>query len=275
MIVDPNESPDGEDPRRKMILLIVLAVHILFTGLDACVFHGTFANWLIDATGPGKLMIENLEYRIKPRQNEIVMSWTETVMRGARQGKEETFTRSIPLEPLPPEFARCYVEVTVNPYASPAGTTYYINTNTMPEFGENNVIRTEPEHLTEEDRGEDYLPPDMVFHLAVRPEDLHILSHEFIVTAKIDGYKISRVLFPLSGRRNDSRREMLLSTTELSPYYDELKEKIEANRYKRPSIGGMLLRIVLMPIVAIPDYVMLIVHIIVYIFFISWWAGTF
>ena len=68
---------------------------------------------------------------------------------------------------------------------------------------------------------------------------------------------------------------MLLSTTELSPYYDELKEKIEANRYKRPSVGGMLLRIVLMPIVAIPDYVMLIVHIIVYIFFISWWAGTF
>lgn len=123
MIVDPNDSSwtgflhnsDGDISRRKMILLIILAVHLVFTVLDACVFHGPFAEWLINATGPGYLTINHLEYRIRPRQNDIVMSWTETVMHGARQGKEETFTRSIPLDPLPPEFARCYVEVTVDP----------------------------------------------------------------------------------------------------------------------------------------------------------------
>ena len=256
MIVDPNESrwtgflrnSDGEIPRWKKILLI-------------------------NATGPGALWIDNLEYRIKPRQNEIVMSWTETVMHeghsilnGAWQEKEEKFTRSIPLDPLPPEFARCYVEVTVDPDAPPVDTVPYDHMCAMPHFWEGNVIRTEPETFTDARRV--YLPPDLVFHLAVRPEDLHILSHEFIVTAKIDGYKISRVLFPLSGRRNDSRREMLLSRTERYPYFDDLKES-EVHWQKKPSVGGMLLRIILMPIVSIGDYFALILCIHYFLFWLA------
>ena len=276
MIVDPNESrwtgflrnSDGKISRWKMILLIVLAVHLMFTVLDACVFHCMFASWLINVTGPGYLMVSNLEYRIKPRQNEIVMSWTETVVHGAR-GKEEKFTRSIPLDPLPPEFARCYVEVTVDPDAPPVDTKYYENNSRMPEFGEDNVIRTDPETLTVW-QAENW-PPDMVFHLALRPEDLRILSHEFIVSASVGGYKFSRILFPLSGSRNDTRREMLLSRTERYPYFDDLEEKSKAHWQKKPSVGGMLLRIILMPIVSIGDYFALIL----YIRFLFWWAGAF
>lgn len=277
MIVDPNDcswtgflrNSDGEISRGKKILLIVLAVHLVFTVLDALVFHLPFASWLIDVTGPGYLMVSNLEYRIKPRQNEIVMSWTETVMHGARQGKEEKFTRSIPLDPLPPEFARCYMEVTVDPDAPPAGTKYYENKSQMPEFEENNVLRTAPETLTWAQS--ESLPQDMVFHLAVRPEDLRILSHEFFITAKVGGYRITRILFPLSGNRNDSRCEMLLWRTERNPYYDDLKWKIETHRHKMPSVGGLLLRIILMPFAAIPDYVALIL----YIRFLFWWAAAF
>ena len=287
MIVNPNDSSwtgflrnsDGEIPRWKKILLIVLVVHLVFTVLDACVFHGPFAGWLISETGPGRLMINNLEYRIKPRQNEIVMSWTESVMHDApgwsrgpwrRQGKEEKFTRSIPLDPMPPEFARCYVEVTVDPDAPPFNTVPYDHMHAIPHFMEDNVIRTEPETITGARwRG---LPPDMVFHLSVRPEDLRILSHEFIITATVDGYQIPRILFPLSSGRNDSRREMLLSTTEFRPYYEtDLIWKTEENRHKMPSVGGLFLRIILMPIAAIPDYVALIF----YIFFLHWWAAAF
>lgn len=283
MIVNPNESSwagflrnsDGEIPRWKKILLIILIVHLVFTVLDACVFHGWFASLLINATGPGTLWIDNLEYRIKPRQNEIVMSWTETVMHeghsilnGAWQEKEEKFTRSIPLAPLPPEFARCYVEVTVDPDAPPFNTVPYDHMRAIPNFREDNVIRTEPETITgTRQRG---LPPDMVFHLAVRPEDLRTLSHEFIVTANLGGYQVSRILFPLSGSRNDSRREMLLSRTELRPYYYDLTGKVEEHRRKMPSVGGLFLRIVLMPIAAIPDYVTVILN----IFFLHWFLGA-
>ena len=271
MIVDPNESrwtgflrnSDGKISRRKMILLIVLAVHLVFTVLDACVLHCMYASWLINVTGPGHLIVSNPEYRIKPRQNEIVMSWTETVIHGARQGKEEKFTRSIPLDPMPPEFARCYVEVTVDPDAPP------VRNSRMPVFEENNVIRTEPEPLTWAQA--ENLPPDMVFHLAVRPEDLQILSHEFIVTAGVGGYKISRILFPLSGSRNDSRREMLLSRTERYPFFDDLNES-EVHWQKKPSVGGMLLRIILMPIVSIGDYFALILYI---HYFLFWLAAAF
>ena len=270
MIVDPNESrwtgflrnSDGKISRRKMILLIVLAVHLVFTVLDACVLHCMYASWLINITGPGHLIVSNLEYQIEPRQNEILMSWTETVIHGARQGKEEKFTRSIPLDPLPPEFAQCYVEVTVDPDAPP------VRNSRMPVFEENNVIRTEPEPLTWTQA--ENLPPNMVFHLAVRPEDLQILSHEFIVTAGVGGYKISRILFPLSGSRNDSRREMLLSRTERYPFFDDLNES-EVHWQKKPSVGGMLLRIILMPIVSIGDYFALIL----YIRFLFWWAAAF
>ena len=271
MIVDPNESrwtgflrnSDGKISRRKMILLIVLAVHLVFTVLDACVLHCMYASWLINITGPGHLIVSNPEYRIKPRQNEIVMSWTETVIHGTRQGKEEKFTRSIPLDPMPPEFARCYVEVTVDPNAPS------VRNSRMPVFEENNVIRTEPEPLTWAQA--ENLPPDMVFHLAVRPEDLQILSHEFIVTAGVGGYKISRILFPLSGSRNDSRREMLLSRTERYPFFDDLNES-EVHWQKKPSVGGMLLRIILMPIVSIGDYFALILYI---HYFLFWLAAAF
>jgi len=280
MIVDPNESrwtrflrnSDGKIPCWKIILLIVLAVHLVFTVLDACVFHGPFAGWLIEATGPGKLFVGNTEYRIRPRQNEIVMTWTESVIRNRSHWGMEKHSRTIPLDPMPPEFARCYVEITVDPNAPPMIPGMHFNSDEiapMPFFMEENVIGTDPEVAP--GQRPTRLPQDMVFHLRVRPEDVPSLSREFVLN--IDRYSSPSMtmMFPYSGT-HDGRRAMLMTTDSLMPYYDEIKLDAQSRPHKMPSrIGGMLLRIVLMPFATIPDYVMLIA----YICFLSWWAAAF
>ena len=79
------------------------------------------------------------------------------------------------------------------------------------------------------------------------------------------------MLFPYSGARN-GRRAMLMTTDSFMPYYDEIKSDAESRPHKMPSrVGGMLLRIVLMPFATVPDYVMLIG----YICFLSRWAAAF
>ena len=281
MIVDPNESrwtgflrnSDGEKSRRKMILLIVLAVHLAFTVLDACVFHGPIAGWLIDATGPGRLIVENTEYRFRPRQNEIVMTWTESVIRNrSHWGEGEKHSRTIPLDPMPPEFARCYVEVTVDPNAPPMIPMMHFNSDEiapMPYFTEENVIGTDPEVATgQRPTG---LPPDMVFHLRVRQEDVPALSREFVLSYSL----YTTMMIPYS-KANNGRRVMLMTTDGIMPYYDEARWDAESRPHKMPSRGGgMFLRIVLMPFAAIPDYLGLIIKIFINILFISWWASAF
>ena len=263
MIVNPNERPatgnlkdtTGKKPRWKKILLIVLAVHLVFTLLDACSIQGPCAHWLIESTGPGQLVIDHLEYRVRPRQNEIVMTWTESVIRGRSiWGEGENHSRTIPLDPLPPEFARCYVDVTVDPDA-PAMFPMPFHAEHLapiPYLGEENVIGTDPEIAPGQ------LPQDMVVHLRVRPEDVSALSEQFYVRiSQYDG----TLLVPYS-KAGNGRREMLMTTPrddDPRPYYNELLWDAESRPHKMPSrFWGMLKRIVLMPIVVIPDYVAII-----------------
>ena len=265
MITDhPNErsatgivsNPTKKKPRWKKVLLIVLAVHLIFTLLDACVFRGPCAYRLIEATGPGYLVIDQLEYHVRPRQNEIVMTWTESFIRGrSHWGEGEKHSRSIPLDPLPPEFARCYVDVSVDPDA-PAMFPMPFNTDLLapiPYLGEENVIGTDPEIPP---GPEHPLPPDMVVHLRVRPEDVSALSEQFYVAlSRYDG----TLMVPYS-KAGNGRRKMLMTTThdDPRPYYVELLRDAESRPHKMPSRGlGMLERIVLMPFVVFPDYVFL------------------
>ncbi len=263
MIVNPNERPatgivsnsTGKMPRWKKILLIVLVVHLVFTVLDACSIQGPCAHWLIESTGPGQLVIDRLEYRVRPRQNEIVMTWTESVIRNRTHwGEGEKHSRTIPLDPMPTEFARCYVDVTVDPdapamFPMPFHAEYLAP---IPYLGEENVIGTDPEIAPGQ------LPQDMVIHLRVRPEDVSALSEQFYVRiSQYDG----TLLVPYS-KAGNGRREMLMPPPrddDPRPYYNELLWDAESRPHKMPSrFWGMLKRIALMPIVVIPDYVAII-----------------
>ena len=278
MIVDPNERPRTNivsNPAKKMsrwkkILLIVLAVHLVFTVFDACVFHGPGASWLIRATGPGRLAVENIEYRVRPRQNELVMTWTESVLRDRYHwGKGEQHSRTIPLDPMPSDFARCYVDVTVDPDAPAMIPMMHFNAEEiapMTFFGEENVIGTEPENIPTDQR---LLPPDLVVHLRVRPEDVSALSEQFYLCFHNGG----TIMLPYSKAGKD-RRVMLMATYRYDPkpFYDEIRREAESRPHKMPSrVGGMLERIVLMPFAVIPDYVLDILLIV----FNTWWAAQF
>ena len=278
MIVDPNKLPETgivSNPAKKMsrwkkVLLIVLAVHLVFTVFDACVFHGPCASSLIRATGPGRLAVENTEYRVRFRQNEIVVTWTESVLRDRYHwGKGEQHSRTIPLDPMPSEFARCYVDVTVDPDAPAMIPMMHFNAEEiapMTFFGEENVIRTEPEEIPTDQR---LLPLDLVVHLRVRSEDVSALSEQFYLCFHNGG----TIMLPYSKAGKD-RRVMLMATYRYDPkpFYDEIRREAESRPHKMPSrVGGMLERIVLMPFVVIPDYVLDIL----FILFNMWWAAQF
>ena len=275
MIVDPNKLPLPETdiestptPDKKkshwkkiLILLIVLSIHLAFTVFDAFVFRGPFARDLLRATADtGHVEIDRLEYHIVPERNEIVMTWTETViLNRSHWGEAEKHSRTIPLDPLPPEFARCYVDITVDPDA-PAMFPMPFNAEYLapiPYLGEENVIGTDPEITPEPGRRQ--VPPDMVVHLRVRPEDVSALSEQFYVSLR----KNDGTLMVSYSRAGNGRREMLMTTTrdDPRPYYIELLGDAESRPHKMPSrFWGMLKRIVLMPIVVIPDYVADIVN---------------
>ena len=279
MVVDPNERPEtgilkdasGKKPRWKKILLIVLVVHLVYTLLDACSIQAPCAHHLIESTGPGQLVIDHLEYRVRPRQNEIVMTWTESVIRGRSLWREgEKQSRTIPLDPMPTEFARCYVDVTVDPdapamFPMPFGAEYLAP---IPYLGEENVIGTDPEIAP------GHLPPDMVVHLRVRPEDVSALSEQFYVTiSKYNG----TLMVPYS-KSGNGLREMLMTTPrddDPRPYYNELLWDAESRPHKMPSrFWGMLQRIVLMPIVVIPDYFFVIQHLIYSLWILHIFSGV-
>ena len=291
MIVDPNKlklpetdipsaletdipstpTPDRKKSRWKKFLLIILAIHLVFTVFDACVFHGPGASWLIRATGPGRLAVENTEYRVRPRQNEIVVTWTESVKRGrSHWGKGEKHSRTIPLDPMPSELARCYVDVTVDPDAPEMIPMMHFNADEiapMTFFSEENVIGTVPEEITMDQMS--HLPPEMVFRMKVRPEDVSALSEQFYLCFQKGG----TIMLPYS-KAGNGRRVMLMATNGHGPrpFYDEIRWEAEARPHKMPSrVGGMLQRIVLMPFAVIPDYVLDIL----FILFNMWWAAQF
>jgi len=283
MIVDPNkikitdpdehletietDIPGTPAPDRKksswkkvLILLIVLAIHLTFTVFDAFVFRGPYARSFIrDSEDTGHIEIDRLEYHIVPERNEIVMTWEESVIRNRTHwGEAEKHSRTIPLDPLPPEFARCYVDVTVDPDAPamtqmPPGAEYLAPT---PYLDEGNVIGTDPEIPPGARRQE--LPPDMVVHLRVRPEDVPALSEQFHLTIRKQKFSVTaRTLMVPYPNAGNGRREMLMTTTrdDERPYHLELWDEAKSRPHKMPSkVGPMLVRIVLLPLVVIPDY---------------------
>ena len=283
MIVDPNKlklpetdipsvletdtpstpAPEKKKPRWKkvLILLIVLVIHLAFTLLDAFVFRGPCArDWMNSTEDTGHIEIDRLEYHIVPERNEIVMTWEEPVIRNrSHWGEAEKHSRTIPLDPLPPEFARCYVDVTVDPDAPamiqmPYGGDEYLAP--IPYFDEGNVIATDPE--IPPGPGHRQLPPDMVVHLRVRPEDVPALSEQFHLTIRKQKFSVTaRTLMVPYPNAGNGRREMLMTTTrdDERPYHLELWDEAKSRPHKMPSkVGPMLVRIVLLPLVVIPDY---------------------
>ena len=269
MIVNPNERPatgilkdaSGKKPRWKKILIAILIVHFLFTLFDAFVFQGPAAYKLLHVTGPGTRYVTDPEYRIRPKQNEIVMNWTESVYDpwAETMGKETSFTREIPLDPLPPELARCRLEVTVDPTAPrvrrprsrpsrrgpPSVSSMSVK---APSFDAGNLIGTEPENLSLSLLG----AGNPVIRLKVHPADERVLSHEFILSINPRGGEHTLV-FPYSVGA-DGRREVIVSTSGPNPFESELANRSTEFGLKTPSPGRMFKRIVMMPLAAIPDF---------------------
>ena len=247
--------------KKVLVLVIVLTIHLAFTLLDAFVFRGPCArDWMNSTEDTGHIEIDRLEYHIVPERNEIVMTWEEPVIRNrSHWGEAEKHSRTIPLDPLPPEFARCYVDVTVDPDAPamiqmPYGGDEYLAP--IPYLDEGNVIGTDPEIPPGPRRQE--LPPDMVVHLRVRPKDVPALSEQFHLTIRKQKFSVTAgtlmVPYPNAG---NGRREMLMTTTrdDERPYRLELWEEAKSRPHKMPSkVGPMIARVVLLPFVVIPDY---------------------
>ena len=273
-LCEQQETPRG--PRRRvsctgrlMIGLVIALVlgHLLITLLDAKVFHGPCVDAVMTGCGPGQLEIDSLEYRIVPESNEIVMTWTESVTRrtlpfGKAQIKTpgETFEHNIPLDPLPPELARCYLDVTVAPDARPVGRGRHMNTDCwIPCFLLNeNDSRTEPEKIKADQRHD--LPSDMVFHMRVRPEDLDVLSHEFLLSAT-PGHHITVQMFP-TGVEEDGRRVMYMTRdgSESRLYWDKRVEpRIEAHRNLKPTPLQKCWRLICLPVATLGDEILLAV----------------
>ena len=275
MIDKPNATPGNgiktKMPRRKKIIITLLAMHLAFTVVDSCVLHGPCADWFMSRIGPGRLVIGGLGYRIEPEQNEIVLNWGEQVRQRDFHFDEPGvgYSEHIPLDPLPPEFARCYVDIMVDPEAPPVVEKRFdtIMRGATPYFEPENIIGTEPATLTADQAGD--LPPDMVFRLRVRPEDVPVLSREFILKAN-PGTPIEKMLFPCPGDPVDGHRTMVTSKTETGPYYlATLKQKIVDHTYNPVSILRMIPVVALMPIAVIPDYLTELFLIIFYALFFS------
>jgi len=255
----------------KKLLFFFLAVHLVFTVVDSCFLHGPCADWFMSRIGPGRLEIGGLGYRIEPEQNELVLNWGEQVRQRDFHFDEPGigYSEHIPLAPLPPDLTRCYVEVTVDQEAHPVVEKRFdtIMRGATPYFEPDNIIGTERATLTAEQAGD--LPPDMVFRLRVRPEDVPILSREFILKAN-PGTPIEKMLFPCPGDPDGDRRTMVMSKTETGPYYlATLKQKIVDHTYNPVSILRMIPVVVLMPIAVIPDYLAELFLIIFYALFFS------
>ena len=267
----PGNGVKKKMPRRKKIIITILAMHLVFTVVDSCVLHGPCADWFMSRIGPGRLVIGGLGYRIEPEQNEIVLNWGEQVRQRDFHFDEPGvgYSEHIALDPLPPDLTRCYVEVTVDPEAPPVVEKRFdtIMRGVTPYFEPENILGTDPATLTAEQAGD--LPPDMVFRLRVRPEDVPVLSREFILKAN-PGTPIEKMLFPCPGEPLEGRCTMVMSKTETGPYYlATLKQKIVDHTYNPVSILRMIPVVVLMPIAVIPDYLAELFLIIFYALFFS------
>jgi hypothetical protein len=276
----PAGSETQKKPRKKMrlwkkILLGLLAVHLLFTAIDALWLHGPGVSGVIQYLGETQLTVSDLRYRIEPETNELVITWTESFdtsilpapvfsLRGwpIIHEKTEKCERRIALDPLPEELVQCFVDVTVTPDASPprmmpplAGALVDLG----PRLVEEHAVLAEPLEFNAGQLND--LPPDMVFRLTLRPEDVPLLSDMFVMTPKLGEYSSFLIMIPQPGEQ-DGRRVMFLSRRGAggaTPYYEDLcvKWRQEMEDLSREPDGFLTVcwKILWLPLAALPDWI--------------------
>jgi len=259
-------------PRWKKVLLCILVIHLLFTVIDAAWMHGPGVSSVLQHLGEAQLTVNDLRWRIEPDKNEFLITWTESldycilpvpVWTSQIRTKTEQFERRIPLDPLPDELVRCFVDVTTAPDApsplmhTPMGAPYG---DVGPKFSERNAVLVEPHEFGPGQMRD--LPHDMVFRLTVRPEDVPLLSNTFIMTPRLGELHSFLIMVPQLGEEEEGRRVMFLSRSGGdggTPYYEELcvKWRQEREDLSKKSAGFLAIcwKIVWLPLAALPDYI--------------------
>ena len=275
----PAGSETQKKPRKKMrlwkkILLGLLIIHLVFTVIDALWLHGPGVSAVFRYLGETQLTVSDLRYRIEPETNELAITWTESFdtsilpapvfsLRGwpIIHEKTEKCERRIALDPLPEELVQCFVDVTVTPDAPPprmmpplAGALGDLG----PWFTEEHAVLAEPLEFNWNSYD---LPPDMVFRLTVRPEDVPQLSGMFIMTPRLGGHPSFLIMIPQPGEQ-DGRRVMFVSRKGdggYTPYYEDLcvKWRQEMEDLSREPDGFLTVcwKILWLPLAALPDWI--------------------
>ncbi len=276
----PAGSETQKKPRKKMrlwkkILLGLLIIHLLFTVVDALWLHGPGVSDVFRYLGETQLTVSDLRYRIDPQTNELAITWTESFDTSILpvpvyslsvwpkiHRKTEPCERRIALDPLPEEIVRCFVDVTVTPDAPPPRTMPPLAGplgDLGPWFTEEHAVLVEPSES--QDMISYELPPDMVFRLTVRPEDVPQLSGMFIMTPRLGGHPSFLIMIPQPGEQ-DGRRVMFLSRRGAggaTPYYEDLcvKWRQEMEDLSREPDGFLTVcwKILWLPLAALPDWI--------------------
>lgn len=276
----PAGSETQKKPRKKMrlwkkILLGLLIIHLLFTVVDALWLHCPGVSDVFRYLGETQLTVSDLRYRIEPETNELVVTWTESfdtsilpvpvysLSAWAKiHRKTEPCERRIALDPLPEEIVRCFVDVTVTPDAP--------TTKTMPPlagalgdlgpwFTEEHAVLAEPLEFNWNSYD---LPPDMVFRLTVRPEDVPRLSGMFIMTPRLGEYSSFFIMIPQPGEQ-DGRRVMFLSrrgSGGATPCNEDLGKlwlrEMEDLSKEPDGFLTVCWKILWLPLAALPDWIL-------------------
>jgi len=271
-------SETQKKPRRKMrlrekILLGLLIIHLVFTVIDVLWLCGPCVSAVLQYLGETQLTVSDLRYRIEPETNELVITWTESFdtsilpipvysipVWAKIHEKTEQPERRIPLDPLPEEMVRCFVDVTISPDAPPpqmqaplAGPLGYLG----PRFVEEHAVLVEPREFTFEQLY--HLPPDMVFRLTVRPEDVPRLSGMFVMTPRLGEYPSFLIMIPQPGEQ-DGRRVMYLPGGEgATPFFEDLGTRwhLEREKLSQEPDGFLTVcwKILWLPLAALPDWI--------------------
>ena len=272
----PAGSETQKKPRKKRrlwkkILLGLLAVHLLFTVIDALWLHGPGVSGVFQYLGETQLTVSDLRYRIEPETNELAITWTESFdtsilpvpvyslsVWAKIHRKTEPCERRIALDPLPEEIVRCFVDVTVTPDAPPPRTMPPLAGalgDLGPWFTEEHAVLVEPSES--QDMISYELPPDMVFRLTMRPEDVSLLSDMFVMTPRLGEYHSSLIMIPQPGEQ-DGRRVMYLARKGgggYTPYYEDLCVKWRQVSQEPDGFLTVCWKILWLPLAALPDWI--------------------
>ena len=272
----PAGSETQKKPRKKMrlwkkILLGLLAVHLLFTVIDALWLHGPGVSAVFQYLGETQLTVSDLRYRIDPETNELAITWTESfdtsilpipvysIPAWAKiHEKTEHPERRIPLDPVPEEIVRCFVDVTADPDTPPLRTMPPLAGplgDLGPWFTEENAVLVDPLEFNAWQLND--LPPDMVFRLTLRPEDVPLLSDMFVMTPKLGEYSSFLLMIPQPGEQ-DGRRVMYLARKGgggYTPYYEDLCVKWRQVSQEPDGFLTVCWKILWLPIAALPDWI--------------------